>query len=470
MNNVIDTIEKRWLQGLRESAARAARLKKPVLFSDLKKVNTTESLLFFEKGRALYGGKRFVFHSSDLFLVGLGAAYSIKANGNSRFDTVRNEWKEINEQMLFQKEAGADPAALPILFGGFSFDTASAHGSQWAPFSDASFILPVWLLRIQDRQASLTHTILCPPEAEPEQLLSQFVQEEEALTRMESPQLVRAPQRLSQKENQNRQQWRGLVNAARQQMRSSALNKVVLARTRQITFSGPLNPGRLLEKLAARQQENYLFCLETGGRAFLGATPERLVKKRGQRLDAAGVAGSAPRGENVQADRLLANELFADSKNRQEHQYVVTMVTQALQKLASDLDFPEEPLIMKNKNIQHLYTPVRARAHASVSIFDLVKALHPTPALGGAPREAALRWLRVNEQLDRGFYGAPIGWCDAEGNGEFVVAIRSALISGNEATLYAGCGVLEASDPDMEYEETALKFRPMMDVLPGEDK
>ncbi len=126
---------------------------------------------------------------------------------------------------------------------------------------------------------------------------------------------------------------------------------------------------------------------------------------------------------------------------------------------------PDKPVIHPFKNLQHLYTPVTARLQKGYSIFDIIEKLHPTPALGGVPREKSMTYIREHEQLDRGWYGAPVGWMDSNRNGEFAVAIRSGLVQGNIVSLFAGCGVVRDSDPEAEYEETKIKFRPMLSVL-----
>jgi menaquinone-specific isochorismate synthase len=124
--------------------------------------------------------------------------------------------------------------------------------------------------------------------------------------------------------------------------------------------------------------------------------------------------------------------------------------------------------LMKLRNVQHLFTPIVGRVDRGRSILDLVARLHPTPAMGGFPREPALEIIRRFEGMDRGWYAAPVGWMDARGEGEFAVAIRSALLHGAEATLFAGCGLVVGSDPEREYAESCLKLRPVLAALGGE--
>ena len=183
------------------------------------------------------------------------------------------------------------------------------------------------------------------------------------------------------------------------------------------------------------------------------------------------LAGSAPRGTTAREDAALGDALMASPKQRAEHRWVVEAVREALAPLVASLEVPDAPGLMKLPYVQHLCTPITARLSPGRSLIDVVAALHPTPAVGGHPREAALEWLRFHEELDRGWYAAPVGWWDAAGNGEFWVAIRSARLWVGDgggpvrATLYAGCGIVADSDPHDEWVESALKLRAMRRLL-----
>ncbi|WP_040229287.1 isochorismate synthase, partial [Bhargavaea cecembensis] len=218
---------------------------------------------------------------------------------------------------------------------------------------------------------------------------------------------------------------------------------------------------------SAEQQESFLFGIESGDKLFFGATPERLVEVRGDHAGTACVAGSVRRGKSAGEDRLLGDGLLGDPKNRSEHQYVVSMIGEVFRRLCTDVRIPAGPRLLKVRDIQHLFTPVEGVPVPGKDLLDFVEALHPTPALGGTPREAAMPMIRENEGMDRGYYGAPVGWMDAEGNGEFAVAIRSALLEGGTARLFAGGGIVADSVPEEEYEETWVKFRPVMRALGG---
>ncbi|HET7034704.1 MAG TPA: chorismate-binding protein, partial [Thermomicrobiaceae bacterium] len=161
------------------------------------------------------------------------------------------------------------------------------------------------------------------------------------------------------------------------------------------------------------------------------------------------------------------NGLLASAKDRGEHAIVVRALAEGLAGICRELEMPAEPKLLSVANIHHLHTPLRARLQPGRTLLDAVERLHPTPAVGGWPRDPALRFIRAQEGLDRGWYAAPVGWLDRHGAGEFAVALRSALVEGASATLFAGCGIVADSDPDQEYAESAIKLRPMLSALAG---
>jgi menaquinone-specific isochorismate synthase len=262
------------------------------------------------------------------------------------------------------------------------------------------------------------------------------------------------------------EQWKHVVEKVVNNL-TGALKKVVLARECRLVFKEEIQTEFVLDQLLSEQSNSYIFALEAGDNCFIGASPERLVKKTGNKVLSTCLAGSIPRGENERKDQLLGEKLLADEKNRTEHQYVVHMIQSALEMVCEKVDIPTAPSLMKMRDIQHLYTPVKGILKETESLIELIRLLHPTPALGGFPKDLAVEKIREEEQLDRGLYGAPLGWMDYRGNGEFAVSIRSGLIQKNEASIFAGCGIVANSNVESEYKETAMKFRPMQKALGG---
>jgi isochorismate synthase len=220
--------------------------------------------------------------------------------------------------------------------------------------------------------------------------------------------------------------------------------------------------------VAARLRGAYpgctLFAVGRGAATFVGATPERLARVQGDRLDAAAVAGTAPRGATTRADRDVARALLESPKERAEHAHVVDDLHARLQPLCASVTLPPGPRVLVTETLQHLHTPVRARLRAGYGLLDAVAALHPTAAVCGVPRAAALAALRSHEHLDRGWYAGGVGWLDSTG-GEVAVALRCALLRGPDALLYAGAGIVAGSTWHAELDETRLKLRPLLGAL-----
>jgi isochorismate synthase len=261
--------------------------------------------------------------------------------------------------------------------------------------------------------------------------------------------------------------YRGLVEKAVGAIRQGDLEKVVVARSCTVIGAGSFEVARVLRSLRALHPSCVIFALARGPVTFLGATPERLVRLEDGFVHADAVAGSAPRGRSFEEDLRLARGLLESKKDQEEHAVVVRCVLEALARRCNALSAPEAPALLRTDGIQHLKTPIQGRLRdpSSTAVLDLVADLHPTPAVGGAPREGALTWLRCNEGLDRGWYAGPIGWVDPEGDGEFAVALRSLLLRGSEASLFAGAGIVAGSDPDAELAETRLKLRAGLTAL-----
>jgi isochorismate synthase len=198
---------------------------------------------------------------------------------------------------------------------------------------------------------------------------------------------------------------------------------------------------------------------------FLGASPERLCGVRGDQVFIDCLAGTRRRGQTPPEDELLAEQLMNSLKDRAEHEVVRRWIVNTVADITTDLAAPEVPRIKRLHNVQHLHTPITGRLRPGVGVLDVAERLHPTPAVAGVPRAAALEWIGRTESFDRGWYAGALGWIEPPGDGEFAVALRSALIRGDEAVLFAGAGIMGDSDPRDEWEETGWKLHPMLSVL-----
>jgi isochorismate synthase len=241
--------------------------------------------------------------------------------------------------------------------------------------------------------------------------------------------------------------------------------KVVLARRVALQLERPFDLEVVLARLRTRFPDCTVFAVHRGDATFAGATPETLVALTRREVRADCLAGTARRGSDDATDRVLAEALLHDDKERREHALVVRGLTEALAPVCATMDVPPEPSIRRTATVQHLHTPFRGTTDRRRHVLDLVSRLHPTPATSGMPRDVSMRLIRQHEKFDRGWYAGPLGWLDANGDGEFAVALRSALVRGSTALLYAGCGIVAGSDPEREYVEAGAKLEAMRGAL-----
>jgi isochorismate synthase len=393
-------------------------------------------------------------------LLALGAAAVVEAEGEGRFARL-----DTAARQLFARLRLAGPAAPglgPRLAGGFAFDERAtqgpAGGSRWAGFPAARLVLPRRLV-VRRRAASAAWVV---DGAEPAREPSRLGAGRPAPVRDAES----APSFIVQAEHPLAH-YRTGVRAALAAIEAGSLEKLVLARSCQVSGRRPFDAGALLAVLRPLHPACTLFAVRFAGATLIGATPELLVGLEAGRVETAALAGSAPRGRSPREDRALARALRESKKEQEEHAIVVRALREALAGCCDELSVPEAPGLLATEGIQHLHTPLRGRlaAGSARGVLDLVSRLHPTPAVGGAPRRAALSWLRRHEGLDRGWYAGGVGFLDAAGEGAFAVPLRVALLRGEHAALFAGAGIVRGSDPEAELAETRLKLRAVLGPL-----
>jgi menaquinone-specific isochorismate synthase len=258
--------------------------------------------------------------------------------------------------------------------------------------------------------------------------------------------------------------WEQAVAEAVAAIKAGSLRKVVLARDLFATAAEPIDARVLLRRLASRYPDCFTFACD----GMVGATPELLVRRAGREVSALVLGGTAPRGGNPAQDEALGSELLTSAKNNEEHAYAVASIRDALGPLCDVLDVEARPGLLKFPNLQHLGTQVSGTLAATgtpKSALALAAAVHPPAAVCGTPTGAALELIRELEHMDRERYAGPVGWVDADGNGEWGIALRCAQLSGRTARLFAGCGIVAGSEPAAELAETLVKFQPMRDAL-----
>jgi len=432
----------------------------------------------FEAGQ-LIASDRYLWArpNDDLALVGLGHAWTLDVLEASRFRQAARAWQHLISGAIGDGQPGL-PGVGPILMGGFSFDAVRPASRLWQNYPPGHLVLPRLMATRTRGQTWVTYNALVSAASDPEMEAAALASLSEqwfgsgAMTAPGSNDDLsgggagQAP--VSEEELRPAAEWQTDVSNAIDAIRRGELEKVVLARGVQLRSAQSFSAQRALQHLAAHYADCTLFAVARGASCFLGATPEQLVRLRDGEVKAMSLAGSIGRGQTPEEDERLAHTLLDSAKDRREHAVVVNAMLEALGKVCSRLDVSQTPSILKLDNIQHLYTPLTGWLADGHTLLNLVEQLHPTPAVGGRPRNAALRLIRECEKLDRGWYAGPVGWLDRQGEGEFSVAIRSALLHANVATLFAGCGIMADSDPEREYAESRLKLAPMLAALTGQ--
>ena len=418
------------------------------------------------------GQERFFWQNGkdqNLF-AGFGIAVQMMAWGAGRFSDI-----QLKATILFQQASllsGRSDLVTPRLFGGFAFRDDFTPDNTWSVFHPAHFILPHYQLVQSGKESWLTINTMLPPDEDlseiREQLHEALVIRHDMLLQADVKKFSQSPMPSSVRTSypMTYEDWTEIIDEAISQMRTTELEKVVLSRVCELRSRERINVCRALAYLNLHYADCTRFLFEPRPfHAFYGATPELLVQVTGKQLNTMALAGSMQRGSTAAEDVDLAHQLVDSEKERYEHTLVVESIRRRLCPFSTMLKAQEQPEIYTLSYIHHLLTPIEAQLRQAVGVLPLVQTLHPTPAMGGSPRSLALDFISHAEPVPRGWYAGPIGWIDAKMDGEFGVAIRSAVAQERRVWLYAGAGIVPDSNPRKEWDETALKFRPMFSAL-----
>jgi menaquinone-specific isochorismate synthase len=354
----------------------------------------------------------------------------------------------------------------PMFFSNFTFFETSYQLDP--PFPAATVFLPkIQLIRRNHHHLGIIN-LLINSETNLETIFSDLKQEIKRLNQIPKKAIAQPskhPEKLILQETLKTSQFKQAVISALESINQNHFSKIVLAHAFDVTVSACFSLVDSLRNLANSHPDCYVFSVSNGqGSCFIGASPERLISIYNQELATDALAGSAPRGKNPLQDAELAERLLNSEKERREHQAVSNFIVKSLQNLG--LNPQKSPLqLLQLSNIQHLWTPIHAQVPTQIHPLDIVAQLHPTPAVAGVPTKIACEQIRLYEMFDRSLYAAPIGWIDLQGNSEFIVGIRSALITGNHARLYGGAGIVAGSDPEKELAEVQLKLQSLLKAL-----
>jgi salicylate biosynthesis isochorismate synthase/menaquinone-specific isochorismate synthase len=400
-------------------------------------------------------------------LAALGCVRALEARGPARFAELARRWRELVAGAIADGDDGPPGSGLAGM-GGFAFAGDGGSSPEWAGFAPASLVVPELSLARYDGQTALTLNLELAPDDTPTDVLGGVIRRVAGLRERPLPLPDPAPVgTYTVHSPMSPSHYEEAVARAVQRIRAGELEKVVVAR--EVDVHAPLDhdPGAVLGLVREEFRSCYVFAVGRGEATFVAASPELLVRRQGQRATTVALAGSIARSADPAVDDHLGERLLRSDKDREENAIVARRIALALRPHAVWVTAAPEPALVRVANIQHLATPIRAQLAGAATALELAGALHPTPAVGGEPRDDAIRLIPALEGIDRGWYAGTVGWTDSSGDGEFCVALRCALLRGRLARLYAGCGIVRDSDPAAELAETEVKLGALLPVLAG---
>ncbi|HEU0249204.1 MAG TPA: isochorismate synthase [Solirubrobacteraceae bacterium] len=416
-------------------------------------------------------------------LAALGEVLRLEEHGPARFARVADRWRTLSAAAVADSPGDPDGGG-PLLLGGFAFAPDGGSSPLWRGFAPASMLVPELALTrdgsgtsnrggggngeggSEHAQVRMTLATLAAPDDTEEDLLRRLCTRVNELSNAPLPLLDPAPTgRYQVSSGMPPEHYEAAVARAAERIRKGQIQKIVIARDVEVHAPSDYDPGALFGVLRDAFSSCFVFCVGRGDSTLIAASPELLVRREGQRISTIALAGSTRRSADPAVDAHLGERLLRDPSYREEHAIVVRRIERTLNRHAIWVAASPEPTLVRIANIQHLATPIRAQLAAPIEAIELAGMMHPTPAVGGEPADAALELIPALEGLDRGWYTGPVGWSDAAGDGEFCVALRCALLRGNVARCYAGNGIVRDSVPHTELGETEIKLAALLPLL-----
>ena len=422
-------------------------------------------------GSRMAGDRWFCWEQPDrdgFALAALGSAHEAVSRGPDRFIDLVRECSAITRGRAAVEPEDLPAGAGPVWTGGFAFAPDGGAAPHWSSFPPALLVLPeLSLLRSGDR-TWLTLSAVAGVGADPDAMLAALERRLVGLRERELPMLDPEPAGETLIRSVSAPGgYEEAVARATERIAAGSLEKTVLAR--EVTVEAPRahDPAAIFAALRELFPSCFCFCAGSAEGAFLGASPELLIRRRGAGAATVALAGSIRRSADPAVDDHLGEQLLHSAKDRSEHRIVARRIERALAPRSVWVEAEPEPGLVKVANIQHLATPVHAQLTDPLSAIELAGLLHPTPAVGGEPADAALEAIAALEDVDRGWYAGPVGWMDAAEDGELCVALRSALLRDRTAHLFAGAGIVADSEPAAELAETELKLEALLPLVAG---
>ena len=454
--------------GIKSAHDKACRLDKEILFSYSFRFEIYDLLpiltLPVDKNNFRFYWEQ---PSKGFSFAGLGSVIEFQDYEAVRSKIVYNNIKQVMSDAISISDS---ILVGPRIVGGYAFNQYKGDDNTWKDFPRTKFILPECLGSLTDDGSWLTISKMVKPNEKLVYLEKQMIQRKNYYEKR-LPVILPPISRVEVDKSENKpdqETYNKTINSILEKINPSILEKVVISRSKDVRIGKNFSCVSAIQVLrnAYPKCASFFFSLPND-MFFFGSTPERLIALKNGFIQTEALAGTIARGNSMEEDRILSNSLLMSKKEREEHNFVVEQIIRKLELKISNIKFSSNPEILRLKNVQHLKTPISGILKNNEHILELVDLLHPTSAVAGTPTDSAMNLITEMESHDRGWYSGPIGWIDRYGDGEFYVALRSALVNNEKAHVFAGGGIVSKSHPRKEWEETELKLQPIISALSG---
>ncbi len=406
--------------------------------------------------------------SENKFFLGINSILTLTEKGERRFSSLEKRIKEIGGNFISNRR-DFENLSIPLFMGGMKF-TVEHSDENWKDFDDSVWFIPELLYLKNNDNYYFVFNCFTSAKVKTETLLSKLENVLKLFFTDTDREDGKEPRVLKKTgvEPKDKKKWKNQVNQVLEKIDDGELQKIVLSRKIELIFTSDITIEPILQSLVNNYPECSLFLFHIGKSSFVGASPETLARTNGSQMILEILAGSAERSEDGARDDQIQNELLKSNKNLNEHEIVINYIKECLPGSIDEIEI-SEPTVKKLRNIQHLKSIIKLNLNEHNSFISIIGKIHPTPAVCGSPPDTALNIIKKTENHQRGLYAGLIGWLNLQNEGELVLAIRSALAVGNRLIVYAGCGIVNGSNPDDEYNETELKLKPFLSIFNNEN-
>ncbi|MDP3150415.1 MAG: isochorismate synthase [Ignavibacteria bacterium] len=396
-------------------------------------------------------------------LSAFGNIFSLQAEGADRWELIEELYKEFPEPLFNSNEPFFIDSPLFCAAVKFSDEKKSA---EWSNFNNIEFYIPKLIIKVEQKSFLFRFNDLVTPTFSIIEAKNEF---SATVHKIFIGGKARNDEAVIEYKNSvdliaEKDAWNSKIEMALSAITNNSLTKIVLARKMSFTSNAPIPLQALPGRLKRTNPSANIFFIKKNDTVFLGASPEILIEVKNNTLRTEAIAGSRRRGTTLDGDSAFEKELFDSNKERAEHSSVVEFLVTNLTELTSEVRYNKTPTVKKLTSIQHLSTEITAILKEGSSLFGVIKNIFPTPAVCGFPKEKAMQLISELEDFDRGLYTGLVGWISPS-SARLIVAIRSALINKNTIFVYAGCGIVEGSNPESEFAETETKFKTILSAF-----